>query len=305
LAMKRSKGLFHRAVLESGPFASWTARTLNVAIVQYHQMAKNVGCESDSHHDSKKVLQCMREKSVEDLMKSKPPCTSGCCFSPTVDGSELERDPQQLAKEHLLSNNVPVMLGSTLDEDNTFNMLPHNVSVSAYEELVKQTFPQIYQQVLRLYPAQNFPLPWFAVSAIYRDLSFVCPARRSAHWLTEAGVPVYLYYWTHVINITKSKIFLGAFHGVEIPFIFYLPDGLDVDGVTLAWTPDEKQLQKNIVNYWKNFAKAGDPNGQMLTNWPKYQTSNDMNIILNVTMSTNQGLKKMECDFWDKFAAGK
>jgi len=193
------------------------------------------------------------------------------------------------------------MIGSTHDEDSIFNSLPKDLNASEYESLVLKTFKDIGSAVLMLYPASNFPAPWFAVSAIYRDMSQLCPARRSARWLTEAKMTVYLYWWTHVIDVTKVNPYVGAFHGVEIPFIFDLPSHTIFSSFELNWTPEELILQKNVINYWKNFAQSGDPNIRSLPNWPKYEKSKDLNIVLDTTITTNSGLMKKHCDFWDKF----
>jgi len=62
-----------------------------------------------------------------------------------------------------------------------------------------------------------------------------------------------------------------AFHSDDIEYIFGTIDTRP--GAT--WRPEDRVLSDQMMSYWTNFAKNGDPNGldskgQPLPNWPKY-----------------------------------
>ena len=58
---------------------------------------------------------------------------------------------------------------------------------------------------------------------------------------------------------------MGATHGVEMPYVF---DALDAE----HWSsrPSDRRLAGMMADYWTNFAKTGDPNGEGLPRWPRY-----------------------------------
>ena len=69
----------------------------------------------------------------------------------------------------------------------------------------------------------------------------------------------------------KGEGELGAFHSLEVPFVF----GSLRDPIWhwLPFTPEDQALSKLIQTYWTNFAKSGDPNAQGLPDWPAWTSS--------------------------------
>jgi len=61
------------------------------------------------------------------------------------------------------------------------------------------------KQIQSLYPLSSYATPWHALEMMDGDVSFACPARRSARWLSagHAALPVYLYHFIHAPEITS------------------------------------------------------------------------------------------------------
>ncbi len=55
-----------------------------------------------------------------------------------------------------------------------------------------------------------------------------------------------------------------------------------------------------MSDYWVNFIKNGDPNGNGLTTWPAYDVENEPYLELGATIRSGMHLLKQELDFLEK-----
>jgi len=162
--------------------------------------------------------------------------------------------------------------------------------------------PTVGQEILEHYPLNNYTFPWEGAVQIYGDALMSCPARRTARWLTQAGMDVYLYFYTHVYEeIQLTDPFLGVFHGSELFLVFDIADGYYGGPNLIVMTPGERKLSLRVEKYWTNMARTGNPNSGVSNPplWPNYQNSSDLHLNINLDIEVGSGLKKDLCDFWD------
>jgi para-nitrobenzyl esterase len=67
----------------------------------------------------------------------------------------------------------------------------------------------------------------------------------------------------------------GAYHSADIEFAFD-----DLANKDLPWRDSDKQLAKLMADYWTNFAKTGNPNGEGLPQWPAFNGSDPHQIMV-------------------------
>ena len=109
------------------------------------------------------------------------------------------------------------------------------------------------------------------------------------------GEDSYLYYFSRVPPSKKQT--LGAFHAAEIPFVFgsYEP--------ILGQSKEDEALAELMQNYWVNFAKTGNPNGDNLLGWPKHNSEHWMHLTAN-TGETSGTLTQIRKDKIDALEEG-
>jgi len=297
LVMPNSKGMFNGAIMESGPYVDWTSTTLAFAEYNFNSIATNVNCSNATN-----ILNCMQQVNMNILLSA----SSNVTWRPVVDRVEILQDPQVLAASGKFSNNVPVLLGTNLNEGSIFlwqnPSIPKNLTAKQYTKFIENLFGNFSFQVLNLYPVSAYPNAWAALEAVYTHYSFRCPNRRSARWLSNAGLSVYEYVYEHVLQeIVWLKLNFGVFHGSEIPFVFM--NLRSVFGTTLYYllTPQEWALSYMVSSYWANFVKTGNPNSALTPTWPPYLAKSDLSMSLADTFYVAIGQDKIWCDFWDTY----
>eukprot|EP01119_Soliformovum_irregulare_P013646 TRINITY_DN365_c1_g1_i4.p1 TRINITY_DN365_c1_g1~~TRINITY_DN365_c1_g1_i4.p1 ORF type:complete len:296 (+),score=73.00 TRINITY_DN365_c1_g1_i4:263-1150(+) len=291
--MPNSNGLYDNVIVESGPFAAWISRPLSRAAGQYQGLVQEV-CQSSSNG-----LQCLQSLPAQSILLAKTSCQD-TCWGPVVDGVEIKEAPPVLAAKGLV-NTVPAIFGSNGNEGATF--LPsslHNLTAAEYEPFIYSSYKQIAPMLLKLYPLSDFESPWWALVQIWSNQAMNCPARQSVRWMSKANqtVPNWSYYFTRSVSaINDFNPYLGAFHGIELLFVFNAAAG-PYYGHEISFTPQEQDLQKSVVKFWTNFSKNGNPNGQNLVTWPS-NFPNFPTLNLNVPSTLEYDLLSAKCDFWD------
>lgn len=289
MASPLARGLFHRAILESGtvPLRMQTRaeaeqkgqalqRTLGVgdgpeALAQLRRVPAEKLLASGAGDDR------LPGASIRDLL-----CVGGYGLP------EAPADVFAAGRQAL----VPVIAGSNGDEGTLWSRrLPINTALKwrvALRALLKEDAPE----AARLYPVQDDTDVQEALDQLVGD-PFVAGARRMVRWMTAAEPDVYLYHFTRV-NAAGQRTTLGAFHGSELSYVFgSFPS-------RMGKTVDDEELSEQMIGYWTRFARTGDPNGVGATVWPKYTAAQDQHLVFDVPLTVGQGLRREQCDLWDK-----
>ncbi len=296
LASPLSRGLFQRAIIESGgcqralPALETAPSGQDPGFTQGARVMTAAGCSSQPDRKT-----CMRALSWETLIQVAQPTVgfgrTGEKFGLLQDGHALVEGPGAAIAA---GRAAPVPLIAGINNDELTSLLPASArptSVAAYESLILQTFPTIGTQVLQQYPAAAYPEPWYAYADVLDDLQFACPNTAFTRNFASAGNPTWRYVYTHVF--AGPTAIYGAFHGAELAFVF---------GPSATATPAEADLSAQMQRQWTRFAANGDPNGGSDPNWPRRLPADDIAIEFDdMARGLIQDYRKPYCDFWSRY----
>ena len=111
-----------------------------------------------------------------------------------------------------------------------------------------------------------------ALDQATNDILGACPVGAEAAMVTSAGQHAFVYRFERSVP-GPGESNLGAFHALEIPYVF---NTFQVH--TFSWlpfTPTDHKLSAVMESYWTNFAKSGDPNGPGLPLWSAWRTGKE------------------------------
>jgi para-nitrobenzyl esterase len=295
LASPTSHGLFSAALMQSGGCVAIDEATA-VATGEAH--AVTVGCD-----DAEDVAACLRALPVETLaeLSENPISEAGAPnvrgFAPVVDGVTLTGVPEDVLADGGGAD-VPLVVGSNSDETSQWT---GNLTEEQYLALIEAYMGRAADSVLALYPLDAFDSPREAWIAITTDVSFTCPARRIAVAAASANTaPVYRYFFSKPPTGPSGAAY-GAWHGLELTYVFqHIDDVVEATGYNAE--PADYALEAGFGGAWRALAANGSPDAAELgVTWPTYDASIDPFLEFGEEISTGTGVRTERCDLWDLF----
>jgi len=311
LVSPQSAGLFHRAILES---MYCPAASHDEAIAVSTPVAVAVGCT-----DPQTAASCLRGKAAEDLIKAVPlnPIVGGDTAIPGK-GTGFNASPNY--GNHILPvkpsdalasgrwNWSNILIGSNHDEAALFvapqmiGKVKIPVTEQGYGGMVASQFGSFGPSVLKEYDLGQYKNPFLAYSDEVTDYSPLGCAETPLSQLFAAVMQTYRYEFDDVNAPTPGPgtatlppgLSLGAYHGSELQYLFGMKQ---LPGPA---TPAQQQLSSQMIQYWTNFVKTGNPNGPGLPAWPRYDASSHQILSLRPEGSTviDNFDTDHHCAFW-------
>ena len=270
VASPLAKGLFTKAIAESGGMFSADGRTINL------QTAENNG-EAFVKKTGFASIDALRKMPADSLQK----LSASFAASPVIDGYVLPKDIYTIFNNDE-QNDVPIITG--WNRDDGFPSAP--VDSAAYILGAKQKYGALADAYLEAFPAGSKEVITKSLFALNRDNLFAWQAYTWAKLQTTNGHhPVYVYLFSQTAPGEEQY---GAFHSSEIPYALNT-----LYTWKKAWSERDKKLSDIMSDYWINFAKTGNPNGASLPAWRPYSSAENKVMVLK---DDNQSMQPIEAD---------
>ena len=266
-----AKGLFAKAISESGgnfgPARSGNEggvnmRTLADAEKQGADFIKALGAAN---------IAAARALPAEKI-QSGPAAGAQGGFWPNFDGRVLPGDQYILYSEGKF-NDTPVLIGTNSDEGSLFVQGP--VTPAQFEKQIRAQYGASADALLAVYPHATPAEALQSSRDVFRETAFAWPTWAWAKLQTEKGEhPAYIYYF----DVRTPEQPGGSSHASELPYVFG-----NVDVPTVGGSKPDKATSDQMMTYWTNFAKTGDPNGAGAPEWPKFTLKDQQVRVLGTS----------------------
>ena len=218
-----------------------------------------------------------------------------------VDGYVFPDQMRNLVRSGKGSS-VSTIVGSTMDEATTlFPTLPE-VTKEEWEASIQTNMPEMASGLISAYSNDADASTKTATQQMISDWFFASDVRTWAELTELLKKPTYLYVFDHAPPLPELGRSLGAFHAGEIQYIF-TESGAGSSSISAAelWDESDRQVASIMRGYWTNFAKTGDPNGQGLPKWPRYEGNTDLVMGISEQPNIIEHFRKEKLDLISSF----
>ncbi len=285
LCMPRAKGLFQKAIVQSGSGATYMPEKYSRRIGEL--TAKYLGLDATSIDNIKRVpyaqllaagnKACAEVKKQADAEGESARVSIWGWFA-TKDGDILPDDAFHNGSEKV-SAGVPMIVGTCLNEFAGFAALAvpdyRQQTEQQITDLLKKTYGDKTQKYIKTfkqtYPQlQTVDMP--LVDFKYRPQALAQVETKAK----DGGAPVWNYLFAYQSTALDGT--LGAVHCMELPYVF---DNVVRCGFETGATQEAVQLGDIMSSAWLNFAKTGNPNGEGVPQWPAFTNAKKATMVFD------------------------
>jgi para-nitrobenzyl esterase len=286
MSMPGAKGLFHRAIIESGAVLRLT--TKDDAVQATELLLAELGLAKGQARELQGVpmAQLLAANAAVNakLTLREPGQTAN---SPTVDGMAIPIHPWDPAGP-ALSASIPLLIGYARTEETLYDR-PTPEKLALDEAGLKLRAGQriggdperVIEAFRKAYPDATPWDLWILIATEHprgtysREL-----AKRKA---AQAGAPAYFYRFDW--ETPEGGGHMRSPHTVEIGFVF---NNINVVGPLIAKMPEAHALAAKVSAAWAAFARTGNPNTSGLPKWPAYSAASRDTMLFNDTSRIEQ-----------------
>lgn len=296
MATPSAKGLFHKAIVQSGAVEGMgmtllapktTQRVAELTLNNLKLNRRNISKLKTLPYD--KIAQASQKALDQTAKEQQIPSVMGngiaLFWAPSVDGDYIPSEP--VGENYpAMAKDIPLLIGSNLTEWNTIYAYfgdiakaqtnnHHHWSVTQTQEQLQSRYGKnataIQQAFARAYPERQ------PADALFVDSFLRLPAIKTAQLKADqhaAAVYQYLFSW----DTPLLGGFAMSYHTAEIPFVF---NSLALTETAHGNGDEAKALADTMSGAWVNFAKTGNPNGHNMPQWQAYNRDNGAVMVFD------------------------
>ena len=280
MSMPSAKGLFHRAIIESGGVLRLT--TQEDAIRTTNLLLAELGLNSAQARELQNIpfakLVAANDAAYKKLTMREPGMVEN---SPIVDGRIIPSHPWDPAAPKL-STHIPLLIGWAHTEETLYDR-PTAEKLALDEAGLQQRVAKRLavadpNQLIAAYRSTNpHATPWDLYILIATDHPRGAYARELAkRKVGQGSAPVYVYRFDW--ETPEGGGHMRSPHAVEVPFVF---ENIKVAGPLISKMPEAFALSEKIAASWVSFARTGNPNVPVLPHWPAYSAETRDTMVFN------------------------
>ncbi len=309
LSMPAAKGLFHKAIAQSGASHNLLAKDdADEWVAEPFLMALGIN-QNDA--------EALRNATPAQLMGAWPgffatvgsgdPARIRRWTRPVIDGTVLPHLPEQALAEGSATG-IPLLAGTTRDETSAIapNLTDTMLLAAVQDGLPTLTRSQCmalietYRSARAMRGARIDPSS--LLSAIVSNATMRVPTTRVLD-AQRQHAPVYHYIFDWISPAADGA--LGAPHGIDVGFVFGTSSMRPEEAAaTIGRGPAVDALSDAVMNAWTAFACSGDPSTESLGDWPTYDAAQRPTMIIGANVHVAEVPYETERQAWDGIETG-
>jgi len=306
LAMPSARGLFHRAIVQSG--AAIRLREPERAARLSQAVLKELGLSNSQFGRLQSLPMERLLAAVNPAQKSIGPAAMPLFdrypFGPVVDGELLPRHPFDPAAP-AASADIPLLIGDMKDEMASFlarddKIWHRTLTEQELRDRVAAVAGEHTDHVVttyrRLYPGMNPAERLIATltDSNFRIRSLMVAERKAA----QNGAPVYMYAFEWETPVLGGR--MKAPHALDVPFTF---DTIDLTNATDR-SATAHRLAATMSATWAAFAHSGKPQHAAIPSWPAYDATTRATMLLDADWHVANDPRGETRALWQAITAG-
>ena len=286
LAMPPARGLFHRAIVQAGPYTQAVDPAIASDIAERSLDALGITADTIERLDGVPIDQLLDAQTTA-LAAFQLGSASGWplwTVGPVVGGTALPVHPFEPVAP-AASADVPLIIGNNKNEAMTavvgMYASDDEVTDAELERRAVERHGDTGRALVELYrrTRPTTPRAELLEALMASDLMWIDGVRIAERKSAEGPAPVFMYRFDYPSNLLDGR--LRSCHSLEVPFVMDVADEAPIAGTS----PDRVDAARVISTAWAAFARTGDPNYDGLPTWRPYTAADRSRMLFGVTAS--------------------